>query len=185
MVAQQRFGHAKLLQTGTSLFPVRQASRRSYRIGQTQDVEVRFLAYSDTLQTAQLLLMAKKLKAAAAAEGSITAEGLRVLAGDDDGSIALVQMLLKGMDGLKSAEAIWRQAAQLGTMPARLPTPRRSRRWWDSCRWWQWCPRRAKGSGPSKASPLWPSTSRPWRAHSTVAPAGGLFSRRPDSGEVG
>lgn len=103
------------LQTGTSLFPVRQASRRSYRIGQTRDVEVRFLAYSDTLQTAQLLLMAKKLKAAAAAEGSITAEGLRVLAGDDDGAIALAQMLLRGMDGLQTAEAMWRQAAQLGT----------------------------------------------------------------------
>ncbi len=105
------------LQTGTSLFPVRQASRRSYRIGQTQDVEVRFLAYSDTLQTAQLLLMAQKLKAAAAAEGSITAEGLRVLAGDDDGAIALAQMLMKGMDGLQTAEALWRQAARIG-MPA-------------------------------------------------------------------
>lgn len=107
------------LQTGTSLFPVRQASRRSYRIGQTQDVEVRFLAYSDTLQTAQVLLMAKKLKAAAAAEGSITAEGLRVLAGDDDGAIALAQMLMRGMDGLKTAEAMWRQGARLGTPPAR------------------------------------------------------------------
>ncbi len=98
-------------QTGTSLFPVRQASRR--RTGQTQDVEVRFLAYSDTLQTAPLLLMAKKLNAAAATEGP------RVLAGDDDGSIALAQMLLKGMDGLKTAEAMWRQAAQLGTPTVR------------------------------------------------------------------
>jgi hypothetical protein len=111
------------LQTGTSLFPVRQASQRSYRIGQTQDVEVRFLAYSDTLQTAQLLLMAQKLRAAAAAEGSITAEGLRVLAGDDNGSIALAQMLLRGMDGLQTAEAMWRQAAQLG-MPPAAETPK-------------------------------------------------------------
>ena len=97
---------------------MRQASRRSYRIGQTRDVEVRFLAYIDALQTAQLRLMAKTLKAAAAAEGSITAEGLRVLAGDDDGAIALAQMLLRGMDGLQTAEAMWRQAAQLGTPPA-------------------------------------------------------------------
>lgn len=111
------------LQTGTRLFPVRQASQRSYRIGQTQDVEVRFLAYSDTLQTAQLLLMAQKLRAAAAAEGSITAEGLRVLAGDDNGSIALAQMLLRGMDGLQTAEAMWRQAAQLG-MPPAAETPK-------------------------------------------------------------
>ena|GEM_PF-5463575 len=55
--------------------------------------------------------------AGAAAEGRITAEGLRVLAGDDDGSIALAQMLMKGMDGLKTAEAMWRQAARLGTPP--------------------------------------------------------------------
>ncbi len=101
------------LQTGTSLFPVRQASRRSYRIGQSEDVEVRFLAYSNTLQSAMLLLMAKKMKAAAAAEGSVTAEGLRVLAGDDDGSIALAQALLKGMDGLETAENMWRQQAIL------------------------------------------------------------------------
>jgi hypothetical protein len=106
------------LQTGTSLFPVRQASRRSYRIGQTQDVEVRFLAYADTLQTAQLLLMARKLRAAAAAEGSVTAEGLRVLAGDDDSALALAQVLVRGMEGLETAEAMWRQAARLGPAPA-------------------------------------------------------------------
>jgi len=78
---------------------------------------VRFLAYSDTLQTAQLLLMAKKLKAAAAAEGSITAEGR----GSSPATTTVRsrwQMLLRGMDGLQTEEAMWRQAAQLGTLPA-------------------------------------------------------------------
>lgn len=101
------------LNTGTSLFPVRQASRRSYRIGQTEPVEVRFLAYSDTLQTAQLLLMAKKLQAAAAAEGHITAEGLQILAGGSDSSLALAQALAHGMHGLKSAEELWARKARL------------------------------------------------------------------------
>jgi|GEM_PF-1115343 len=109
------------LQTGTSLFPVRQASRRSYRIGQTEDVEVRFLAYSDTLQTALLQLMAQKMKAAAAAEGSVTAEGLRVLAGDDDGTLALAQALMRGMDGLQTAEDMWRKAAALAPAAAAAP----------------------------------------------------------------
>ena len=109
------------LNTGTSLFPVRQASRRSYRIGQTEPVEVRFLAYADTLQTAQLMLMAQKLQAAAAAEGHITAEGLQVLAGNDDSSVALAQALMHGMGGLQSAEDMWRKAAVLRPLDAPEP----------------------------------------------------------------
>jgi hypothetical protein len=61
--------------------------------------------------------MARKPRAAAAAEGSVTAGGLRVLAGDDR-ALALAQVLVRGMEGLETTEAMWPQAARLGSAPA-------------------------------------------------------------------
>jgi hypothetical protein len=48
-------------ETGYSLFTLRQASRRSWRIGQKHDVRVKFLMYSGTVQENQIRLMGKKL----------------------------------------------------------------------------------------------------------------------------
>lgn len=98
-------------QTGYSLYVLRQASRRSFRIGQTEPVEVRFLSYAGTMQSAALLLMSKKLDAAQALEGRLSAEGLRALAGGGDSTLALARMLCDGMGELRTAEAAWRTAA--------------------------------------------------------------------------
>lgn len=69
-------GHPKLVETGLDLldFPtiifyesgyslhtLRQASRRSWRIGQSQVVRVKFLCYEGTMQGSCLRLMGKKL----------------------------------------------------------------------------------------------------------------------------
>ena len=69
--------HPRLVQTGLDLidFPttvwdetdysvcvVRQASRRSWRIGQTRPVKVVFMSYKNTLQADALKLVAKKLQ---------------------------------------------------------------------------------------------------------------------------
>jgi hypothetical protein len=48
-------------ETGYSLHTLRQASRRSWRIGQRRAVEVKFFAYKDTMQEVCLRLMGKKL----------------------------------------------------------------------------------------------------------------------------
>lgn len=57
-----------------SVFTVRQACRRPYRIGQTQPVHVYFFAYENTLQEQALLLIAAKLAAAIRLDGDDIAE---------------------------------------------------------------------------------------------------------------
>jgi hypothetical protein len=83
--------HPKLVQTGLdlidfativwfeveySVYTMRQASRRSWRIGQKQPVQVIYFAYSGTLQAQALALVARKLKASLAVEGELVEDGL-------------------------------------------------------------------------------------------------------------
>jgi superfamily II DNA or RNA helicase len=56
-------------ESGYSLHTLRQASRRSWRIGQRRPVRVKFLCYEGTMQTACLRLMGKKLLVALTMEG--------------------------------------------------------------------------------------------------------------------
>ena len=61
---------------------MRQASRRSWRIGQRRPVRVVYLAYRASLQAQALTLVAKKLKASLAVEGELGGDGLSTF-GDD------------------------------------------------------------------------------------------------------
>lgn len=89
--------HPRLVQTGLdlidfptivwqeveySVYTMRQASRRSWRIGQHRPVRVVYLAYRGTLQAQALTLVAKKLKASLAVEGELGDDGLATF-GDD------------------------------------------------------------------------------------------------------
>ena len=58
-------------ETDDSVYTMRQASRRSWRIGQTQPVQVVFMAYRNTLQADALQLVAKKLQSSLAVEGEL------------------------------------------------------------------------------------------------------------------
>jgi len=58
-----------LYESGYSLHTLRQASRRSWRIGQNQPVRVKFLCYEGTMQGSCLRLMGKKLLVALTMEG--------------------------------------------------------------------------------------------------------------------
>ena len=61
---------------------MRQASRRSWRIGQTKPVKVIYMAYTETIQDKALALIAKKMKTSLAMEGELPEEGLSAF-GDD------------------------------------------------------------------------------------------------------
>ncbi len=78
-------------ETGYSLHTLRQSSRRSWRIGQKRPVEVKFFAYTGTMQEVCLRLMGKKLLVALAMEGKFASEGLQALDGDDDMLTAMAQ----------------------------------------------------------------------------------------------
>jgi hypothetical protein len=66
-------------QTGYSTFTLRQASRRSWRIGQTKPVTVRFLCYENTAQVGCLRLMGRKLLVSMALEGKFSENGLQAM----------------------------------------------------------------------------------------------------------
>ena len=121
--------HPRLVQTGLDLidFPTlvwfetdysvytsRQASRRSWRIGQKRPVKVVFMAYRNTLQADALKLVAKKLQSSLAVEGELPEDGLAAFGDEgDDLMLALARQIVSGektdADG-ESVEAVFAQA---------------------------------------------------------------------------
>ena len=95
-------------QTGYSVYTLRQASRRSWRIGQGRDVKVYYLFYKDTIQEKALQLMGSKMEASLAIEGKFSEEGLMAMTQGEDMNTALAKALVEGID-VEGAEDIWRK----------------------------------------------------------------------------
>jgi superfamily II DNA or RNA helicase len=95
-------------ETGYSIFTLRQASRRSWRIGQDREVVVKYLAYKDTAQETCLRLMGRKLLVSLAMEGKFSAEGLQAI-GDEDMLMAMARELVTEKGVGESASAVWRE----------------------------------------------------------------------------
>ncbi|MBI4496609.1 MAG: hypothetical protein HY689_01760 [Chloroflexi bacterium] len=98
-----------------SVYVLRQASRRSWRIGQRQPVEVTFLTYDGTLQAEALALVAAKTRASLMIEGELPEEGLAALDGDGgDVYLALARRMAEPgggpNDGAQSLEALFADA---------------------------------------------------------------------------
>jgi len=113
--------HASLIfyQSGYSLHTLRQASRRSWRIGQRQPVRVYYLHYQDTMQSSCLRLMAKKMLVSLAMEGKFSGQGLNALEDDDDVLTAMARELVTQQRIGESAETLWRELrAQQGSLAA-------------------------------------------------------------------
>ncbi len=118
--------HPRLVQTGLdlvdwpsiiwyeteySVYVMRQASRRSWRIGQRDTVEVTFFVYEGTLQAEALALVAAKMRSALMVEGELPEDGLAALEGDgQDVFLALARRLTNQSpaDG-QSLEALFAQ----------------------------------------------------------------------------
>ena len=58
-------------ETGYSTYTLRQASRRSWRIGQHKDVRVKFFSYKDTMQSNCIRLMGRKVLVSMMMEGKL------------------------------------------------------------------------------------------------------------------
>ncbi len=101
-------------ETDYSVYTMRQASRRSWRIGQTQPVKVVFMAYRSTLQADALKLVAQKLQSSLAVEGDLPEDGLAAY-GDtgDDLMMALARKLIAGETDDEPVEDIFQQAQQV------------------------------------------------------------------------
>ena len=84
-------------ETDYSVYTMRQASRRSWRIGQTRPVKVVFMAYRGTLQADALKLVAQKLQSSLAVEGELPEDGLAAYGDDgDDIMLALARKIVNG-----------------------------------------------------------------------------------------
>ena len=94
-------------QTGYSLHTLRQASRRSWRIGQKLPVRVKFLTYKGTMQETCLQLMGRKMLVALMMEGKFSGEGLQSLDADEDLMSAMARELVERAGVGQSADAIW------------------------------------------------------------------------------
>jgi superfamily II DNA or RNA helicase len=107
-------------ESGYSLHTLRQASRRSWRIGQRQPVRVFYLHYEETMQSSCLRLMGRKLLVSLAMEGKFSREGLQALDEDDDMLTAMARELVTENGVGESAAATWRQI-QAETSNALIP----------------------------------------------------------------
>ena len=96
-----------------SVYVSRQASRRSWRIGQTSPVKVVYMAYRNTLQADALKLVAKKLQSSLAVEGELPEDGLAAFGDDgDDLIMALARKIVSGdeEDETETVETVFSQA---------------------------------------------------------------------------
>ena len=96
-------------ETGYSLHTLRQASRRSWRIGQRNAVRVKFVTYTGTMQETCLRLMGKKMLVALMMEGKFSGEGLQSLDTDEDLMSAMARELVEKAGVGASADQMWRE----------------------------------------------------------------------------
>jgi len=96
-------------ETGYSIYTLRQASRRSWRIGQRNNVNVKFFFYSGTMQEMCLRLMGKKQLVSLAMEGKFATEGLQAIDEGDEILIAMARELVTEKGIGESADLVWRQ----------------------------------------------------------------------------
>jgi hypothetical protein len=96
-------------ESGYSVYVLRQASRRSWRIGQKQPVRVKYLAYAGTMQENCLRLMGKKLLVSLAMEGKFASNGLQALDDDGDMLTAMARELVTQKGVGEKADACWRE----------------------------------------------------------------------------
>lgn len=82
-------------QLGYSLFTIWQASRRHYRLSQTEECRTYYMAWEGTVQQAIISLIAEKMAATSAIQGKFSAEGLTAMAHGVDVRVRLAQTLAR------------------------------------------------------------------------------------------
>lgn len=93
-------------ETTYNVFTLKQASRRSWRIGQKDNVKVIFMAYQDTPQHKALELIGAKVASANSLEGRLSGDDDLSSMGDEDDNIqlALAKAILKGESSSKDIQ---------------------------------------------------------------------------------
>lgn len=91
-----------------SLFTINQSARRAWRIGQTEECRLFYLAYENTFQEKMAELIAMKNRATAAINGEVSSDGLSAMLGDEgDLQSMLIESVKKGGAVLKGSAEDW------------------------------------------------------------------------------
>lgn len=109
-------------QTGYNPFTLRQASRRSWRIGQEMDCRVRYYYYHSTMQDRCMALMGKKIAAAESMDGKFSAQGMAALGGEDSMELQIARSLTHHVE---PARRQWSRAVSMAIRPPSAPNPPR------------------------------------------------------------
>ena len=117
----REFPEVLFWESGYSTYVLRQASRRSWRPGQTQDVVVRFFVNRNTMQERAMSLIASKLEASLILEGELSDHGLVALSEMGDGMTVELARALVGQLETQGLEAQFRAYRSLED--SRLPAP--------------------------------------------------------------
>ena len=95
-------------ETEYSVYTMRQASRRSWRIGQDQPVRVVFMVYDGTIQTDALKLIARKMQSSLAVEGDLPEDGLTTFGDDAEDLIMTLARQIVNDEGFRTAGSLER-----------------------------------------------------------------------------
>ena len=99
-------------QCGYSVFTLRQASRRSWRIGQDLPVRVFYMAYAKSMQEKALSLMAQKMETSLAVEGELSDQGLAALSESDNSMMYELAKALTGKNTVTKLDDAWNRYKQ-------------------------------------------------------------------------
>ncbi|MEA2115156.1 MAG: DEAD/DEAH box helicase [Thermodesulfobacteriota bacterium] len=99
-------------QCGYSVFTLRQASRRSWRIGQDLPVRVFYMAYAKSMQEKALSLMAQKMETSLAVEGELSDQGLAALSESDNSMMYELAKALTGKKSVGNMDDAWNRYKQ-------------------------------------------------------------------------
>jgi len=116
------FPELTFYQTGYSIFTLRQASRRSWGIGQKRPVTVNYLYYRPTMQERAMHLMGSKLEASLAIEGKFSEEGLFAMTQGEDMTTSMAKALVDGLD-TEGVEQMWSKLNDAGKSKGRTEAP--------------------------------------------------------------
>ncbi|GLO68247.1 hypothetical protein MACH08_40310 [Oceanobacillus kimchii] len=90
-----------------SLFTINQAARRAWRIGQTEECRLFYIAYKDSYQEQMAELIAKKKKATAAISGDVSSDGLAAMLGDEGDLQTMLVKSIKSGETIKGSAEEW------------------------------------------------------------------------------
>jgi len=110
-------------ETGYSPYTLRQASRRFWRIGQREEVTVKYFAHANTAQETCLRMMGRKLLVALAMEGKFSTEGLQAVGEDGDLLMAMARELVAEKETGENAEVVWRSIQAQNEVTGQTASP--------------------------------------------------------------